>query len=173
MLRMAAVTKDDVVYDLGCGDGRIVIAAAKRYGCRAVGVDIDPLRVDEARKNVRKHGLEKLVTIRQQNLFTVDLTEATVVTLYLNTRYNTQLVPELNKMKAGSRVVSHLFGIEDVAPDRADVVRSKHDRHQHKLLLWTIPLQTGANPPAGRTSSSFPPSSFLIAAPVPKLPPIA
>lgn len=140
MLRLAAVTKDDVVYDLGCGDGRIVIAAAKTYGCRAVGVDIDPLRADAAKENVRKYGLEKLVTIRQQDLFEVDLREATVVTLYLSTRYNTRLVPELAKMKPGSRVVSHLFGIEGIAPDKVVTVRSKHDRHEHHLFLWNMPL---------------------------------
>ena len=147
MLRLAAVTKDDIVYDLGCGDGRIVIAAAKKYGCRAVGVDIDPLRVDAAKKNVRKHGLEKLVAIRQQDLFEVNLSEATVVTIYLSTRYNTRLVPELDRMKPGSRVVSHLFGIERLAPDKAVMVRSKHDRHEHHLFLWNIPLtQAGRLP---------------------------
>jgi precorrin-6B methylase 2 len=143
MLRLAAVTKDDVVYDLGCGDGRIVIAAARKYGCRAVGVDIDPLRVKAAKENVRKFGLEKLVTIRQQDLFKVDLSPATVVTLYLSTRYNTRLVPELNKMKPGSRVVSHLFGIEGVTPDKVVTVRSKHDLHEHRLLLWTTPFVSG------------------------------
>lgn len=140
MLRLAAVTKDDIVYDLGCGDGRIVIAAAKTYGCRAVGVDIDPLRVDAAKRNVRKHGLEKLVAIRQQNLFEVDLRQATVVTLYLSTRYNTRLVSELDKMKPGSRAVSHLFGIKGIVPDKTVTMRSKHDRHEHHLFLWNIPL---------------------------------
>jgi len=141
MLRMAAVTKDDVVYDLGCGDGRIVIAAAQQYGCRSVGVDIDPLRVEEARKNVQRQGVESLVIIRRQNLYDVDLREATVVTLYLSTRYNTRLVPQLDEMQPGSRVISHLFGIEGIAPDRTIAVRSKYDRHQHKLLLWSTPLK--------------------------------
>lgn len=141
MLQLAAVTKDDVLYDLGCGDGRIVIAAAGKYGCQAVGVDIDPLRVEDAKKNVAQHDLENLVTIRRQDLFTVDLSEATVVTLYLNTRYNTRLVPELGKMRPGSRVVSHLFGIEGIAPDKVVRLRSKHDRHEHALLLWKTPLR--------------------------------
>jgi SAM-dependent methyltransferase len=145
MLRLAAVTKDDVVYDLGCGDGRIVIAAARKYGCRTVGVDVDPLRVNAAERNVRKHGVEKLVTIRQQDLFAVDLSQAIVITLYLSTRYNTRLVPELNKTKPGSRVVSHLFGIEGVTPDKVVTVRSKHDRHEHRLLLWTTPFVSGGS----------------------------
>lgn len=140
MLQMAAVTKDDVVYDLGCGDGRIVIAAARKYGCRGVGVDIDPLRVEAAKNRVHKYGVEKLVTIRQQDLFTVDLAQATVVTLYLSTRYNTRLVPQMSKLKPGARVVSHLFGIESVPPDKIITVLSKHDRHEHKLLLWTMPM---------------------------------
>ncbi len=143
MLRLAAVTKDDVVYDLGCGDGRIVIAAARNYGCRAVGVDVDTLRVKAAERNVRKHGVEKLVTIRQQDLFAVDLSQATVITLYLSTRYNTRLVPELSKMKPGSRVVSHLFGIDGIAPDKVFTMRSKYDQHEHHLLLWRTPFASG------------------------------
>ncbi len=152
MLQLARVTKDDVVYDLGCGDGRIVIAAARDYGCRAVGVDIDPLRVEEAKKNVARHGLGDLVTIRQQDLFGVNLTDATVVTLYLSTRYNTRLVPELAKMRPGSRVVSHLFGIEGIPPDKVAIVRSRHDRHEHTLMLWNVPLQRSVVPRPRRPS---------------------
>jgi tRNA G37 N-methylase Trm5 len=140
MLELAAVRKDDVVYDLGCGDGRIVVAAAKRFGCRAHGVDVDPLRVEDAKRNVKKNGVEHLVTIREGDLFEVDLSEATVVTLYLSTRYNTKLVPQLNRMKPGSRIVSHLFGIKGVKPDRVIQVPSKADKRKHALLLWTTPL---------------------------------
>ncbi len=138
MLKLASVTQDDVVYDLGCGDGRIVIAAAKKYGCRAVGVDIDPRRTEEAKKNVAAHGLEDLVTIRQEDLFAVDLREATVVMLYLSTRYNERLVPRLARMNPKGRVVSHVFGLDGVPPDRAIAVRSEHDRHEHRLFLWTV-----------------------------------
>ena len=140
MLVLAGVGKDDVVYDLGCGDGRIVVAAAKRFGCRAVGVDIDPLRVEDARRNVNNNRVEHLVTIRQGDLFRVDLGEATVVTLYLSTRYNTRLVPQLDRMKPGSRIVSHLFGIKGLKPDRVIRVASEADQHTHALLLWTTPL---------------------------------
>jgi SAM-dependent methyltransferase len=140
MLDLARVRKSDVIYDLGCGDGRILIAAAKRFGCRAVGVDIDPLRVEDARRNVRENHVGHLVTIREGDLFQVDLSEATVVTLYLSTRYNTRLIPQLDRMKPGSRVVSHLFGIKGVRPDKVIRTASEADEHKHTLLLWTTPL---------------------------------
>ena len=141
ILKLAKVRKGDVVYDLGCGDGRIVVAAAKRYGCRAVGIDIDPLRVEEARQRVRDNHVEHLVEIRQGNLFDVQLKDATVITLYLSTKYNTRLLPQLNQTKPGTRVVSHLFGIKGVKADKSVEVTSKADRHKHKLLLWKTPLK--------------------------------
>ena len=140
MLVLAGVGKDDVVYDLGCGDGRIVVAAAKRLGCRAVGVDIDPLRIEEARRNVKTNRVEHLVTIREGDLFQVDLSEATVVMLYLSTRYNTRLIPQLDRMKPGSRIVSHLFGMKGLKPDKVVRAESKEDGRKHALLLWTVPL---------------------------------
>jgi precorrin-6B methylase 2 len=139
MLQLAAVRKDDVLYDLGCGDGRIVVAAAKRYGCRAVGVDIDPLRVRDARRNVRENHVEHLVTIKEGDLFKVDLSEATVVTLYLSTRYNEKLLPQLSRMRPGSRVVSHRFGMKTLEPDKVVRVRSREGRWSHPLLLWDLP----------------------------------
>lgn len=93
MLEVAQVKKGDVVYDLGCGDGRIVVTAAKKYGVRAVGFDIDPERIKEARENVRKNGVEDLVRIEQKDIFTLDLSEATVVTLYLLPQLNVKLFP--------------------------------------------------------------------------------
>jgi methylase of polypeptide subunit release factors len=93
MLALAKITKKDVVYDLGCGDGRIVIEAARRYGVRAVGIDIDPRRIADARENAKKAGVEKLVEFRQADLFESDLREATVVTLYLLPRLNVKLMP--------------------------------------------------------------------------------
>ncbi len=141
MLVLAGVGKDDVVYDLGCGDGRIVVAAAKRFGCRAVGVDIDPLRIKDARRNVNKNHVEHLVTIREGDLFQVDLSEATVVTLYLSTRYNTRLIPQLERMKPGSRIVSHLFGIKGLKPDKVVRAEWEEDERKHTLLLWTTPLR--------------------------------
>lgn len=139
MLKLAKVSDKDLVFDLGCGDGRILVMAAKKHGCRAVGIDVDPLRVQDARLNVKKHRVEHLVTIKQGDLFNVDLRAATVVMLYLSTKYNTKLIPQLSQMKPGSRVVSHQFGMTRVKPDRIVSMKS-HDGHEHTLLLWKVPL---------------------------------
>jgi SAM-dependent methyltransferase len=110
MLHVANVSALDVVYDLGCGDGRIVIAAAKKYGARGVGVDLDPARIREARENAKKAGVENLVTFKVADLFKTDLTEATVVTLYLLPELNRRLKPKLfAELRPGARVVSHDF----------------------------------------------------------------
>jgi SAM-dependent methyltransferase len=119
MLDMANVKPLDVVYDLGCGDGRIVIAAAKKYGTRGVGVDLDPARIREARANAKKAGVENLVKFEVADLFKTDLTEATVVTLYLLPELNRRLKPKLfAELKPGARVVSHDFDMgRDWPPD--------------------------------------------------------
>src|SRR5262245_35998076 len=101
MLEVAGVGEKDVVYDLGCGDGRILVEAARKYGARGVGIDIDPARVMEARENVKKNGVERLVRIEQGDLFKVDLSPATVVTLYLLPELNARLVPQLEKLQNG------------------------------------------------------------------------
>jgi len=139
MLAMADVRRTDVVYDLGCGDGRILVAAAQR-GCRAVGVDIDPLRVKQARDNVAKNRLEGPVRIEWQDLFQTDLRPATVVTLYLSSQYNERLIPQLELLKPGSRIVSHQFEIKGATPDKVTRFLSKEDGHRHTLFLWTTPL---------------------------------
>jgi cyclopropane fatty-acyl-phospholipid synthase-like methyltransferase len=110
MLRMGSVTSRDVIYDLGCGDGRIVIAAAKKFGTRGVGIDIDPERIQEAKANAKKEKVEHLVTFRVADLFETDISEASVVTLYLLPELNRRLIPKLKKeLKPGSRIVSHDF----------------------------------------------------------------
>jgi SAM-dependent methyltransferase len=117
MLDLAKVGPKDVVYDLGSGDGRIVIAAAKQYGARGVGIDIDPERVREARQNAEAAGVTDRVEFREGNLFDIDLSDATVVTLYLLQRINEQLRPKLlRELKPGSRVVSHGFDMGDWKP---------------------------------------------------------
>lgn len=141
MLRMAVVKPGDLVYDLGCGDGRIVVTAAKQYGCRAVGYDIDPHRVKEARENVRQGGLESLVTIEQQDIFTVDLAPADVVTLYLSPLVNRRLIPRLQALKPGSRIVSHTFPLGDIKPDESTTVTSREDGREHHIYLWFAPLK--------------------------------
>jgi SAM-dependent methyltransferase len=141
MLALAGTGKDDVVCDLGCGDGRIVVAAAKTYGCRAVGVDIDPRRVRESRDNVRKNSVDTLVTIQKQDIFTVDVRPASVVTLYLSPKYNLRLLPELKNLRPGSRIVSHQFSIPGVEPDKAIRITSKEDGREHTVYLWRTPLR--------------------------------
>jgi hypothetical protein len=140
MLEMAKVTKDDLVYDLGCGDGRFVVTAAKRYGCKAVGYDISPRRVRESLENVRKNGLEDLVRIEQKDIFTLDLSKADVITLFLLPSLNVKLIPQLDKLKPGSRIVSYNFGMRGVMPDKVVNFTSARDRSKHTIYMWTTPL---------------------------------
>jgi SAM-dependent methyltransferase len=136
MLELAKVQKDDVVYDLGCGDGRIVITAARQFGARGVGVDIDPQRIKESNENARKAGVTDRVKFVQGNLFNVDLKEATVVTLYLLPEINLKLRPKLfRELKPGTRVVSHDFDMADWKPEKT--VRLKVQR-DHVLYYWTM-----------------------------------
>jgi SAM-dependent methyltransferase len=134
MLKMAAVTKKDTVYDLGCGDGRIVITAAQRYGARGVGIDIDPERVAEATENVAKAGVADRVRIIRGDLFEADISAATVVTLYLLTDLNLKLRPKLLRdLKPGTRVVSHAFSMGDWTPERTTEISGT------TVYLWRIP----------------------------------
>jgi SAM-dependent methyltransferase len=136
MLVLARVSASDVVYDLGCGDGRIVIAAARAYGARGVGVDIDPVRIDEARENARRAGVERLVTFRVEDARATDVSEATVVALYLVSALNVQLRPGLTaQLRPGARIVSHNFPMGDWDPDVVDVFRST-DGQTRTLYLW-------------------------------------
>jgi precorrin-6B methylase 2/LEA14-like dessication related protein len=143
MLELAQVRKDDLVYDLGCGDGRIVVTAAKRYGCRAVGFDLDPRRVEESLQNVQKNNVGHLVKIEQKDIFTLDLSQADVITLFLLSRLNVKLIPQLEKLRPGSRIVSHNFGMEGVRPDKVVTMPSSEDHFEHKIYLWTTPLKKG------------------------------
>ncbi len=140
MLKLAGTAKNDVVYDLGCGDGRIVVAAAKKYGCRAVGYDLDPLRVQEARANAAQNRVAHLVTIAQQDVLKADFQQATVVMLYLGSEINARLIPQLRNLKPGTRIVSHEFGLGQVPPDKIVEMTSRADRRKHTLYLWTCPL---------------------------------
>lgn len=149
MLTLAEVKREDVVYDLGCGDGRIVVRAAQRFGCKAVGIDIDPLRIETAKSKVAQSRLEKLVEIRQGDLFEADLRPATVVMLYLHPKYNTRLIPQLKTLPPGSRVVSHLFDMPGVKPDKVLSVTSKETGKRHVLYLWKTPLKLADGSGAG------------------------
>lgn len=141
MLQLAEVRKDDLLYDLGCGDGRIVVTAARRYGCRAEGFDIDPRRVEESLENVRKNKVGNLVTIEQKDIFTLDLSKANVITLFLLSRLNVMLIPQLEKLKPGSRIVSHNFAMEGIKPDKVVTMFSSEDQFEHTIYLWTAPLK--------------------------------
>ncbi len=142
MLELAQVTKNDVVYDLGCGDGRIVVAAAK-MGCRAYGFDVDPQRIKESKENVEKNGVGNLATIEQKDIFTLDLSKANVVTLYLLPSLNVKLIPQLEKLKPGSRIVSHDFDMRGVTPDKEVQVEGEGG-YEHTVYLWTTPLKKEA-----------------------------
>ncbi len=147
MLKLANVRRQDVVCDLGCGDGRILVTAAKRYGCTAVGYDLDRLRVQEARKNAEDNHVAHLVRIEQKDILQADLSGATVVTLYLGHQLNARLLPELTKLGAGVRVVSHDFGLAGIPPDKVVQVSSHTDRRVHTVYLWNCPLKaTGKTP---------------------------
>jgi ribosomal protein L11 methylase PrmA len=134
MLQVASVTKTDIVYDLGCGDGRIPVTAAKKYGARGVCIDIDPQRTKEANENVTKNNVADKVTVMNADLFTTDISEATVVTLYLLPSLNVKLMPKLMKeLKPGTRIVSHAFDMGDWKPEK------ELDVNGRKVYYWTIP----------------------------------
>jgi len=139
MLELAHVLPGDLVYDLGCGDGRIVVTAAQRYGARAAGFDIDPARVAEAKDNVRRAGVEELVRIEQRDIFTLDLAPANVVTLYLLPELNVKLIPQLERMLPGSRIISHDFDIAGVEPLQTIALRA--DDTDHTVYVFEIPLK--------------------------------
>ncbi|HEY2012291.1 MAG TPA: class I SAM-dependent methyltransferase [Bryobacteraceae bacterium] len=134
MLQLAAVRKGDLVYDLGCGDGRIVIAAAKRYGVRGVGIDINPDRIREARAAAHTEGVEALVQFDVGDVFNADFGNATAVFVYLLPDLNLRLRPKLlHDLKPGTRVVSHAFDMGDWAPEKKQIVDGS------PIYLWTIP----------------------------------
>ncbi|MBC8355851.1 MAG: methyltransferase domain-containing protein [Planctomycetes bacterium] len=143
MVEVAKISSDDVVYDLGCGDGRLVITAALKYGCHGVGIDIEPERVAEAKANVKLHGVEDLVEIREQDVFMVDLSETDVVLMYLLPWMTKRLVPRFQEMPPGSRIVSHDFGIGDIKyiePDSTYHVPLEDKSETHLVHRWTVPL---------------------------------
>jgi len=134
MLRIAGVKQGDVLYDLGSGDGRIPIAAAKKFGIRATGIDIDPERIWEATQNARAAGVAGLVQFRREDLFKADFRDATVVTLYLHPDLNVKLRPRLwEELKPGTRIVSHQFDMGDWAPEKSVAL------HGRTVYLWTVP----------------------------------
>ncbi len=140
MLKIAKVGKNDVLYDLGSGDGRIVVTAAQKFGTKGIGVDIDPQRVKEANENARQAGVSDRVQFRQQDLFKTDLRSATIVTLYLLPKINLQLRPKLFKeLKPGTRIVSHAFDMGDWKPEKVVEVGSS------TIYYWVVPEKIPEN----------------------------
>jgi SAM-dependent methyltransferase len=144
MLKLADVKKTDVVYDLGCGDGRIVIAAAKTYGAHGVGIDINPERIKEAKENAKKAGVEGIVRFEENDLFKADIHDATVVTLFLLQTVNPRLRPKLLKeLKPGTRIVSNTFDMGDWKADKEETLKGEDDDFggglSHKFFLWIVP----------------------------------
>jgi SAM-dependent methyltransferase len=138
MLEMAEVNRNSVVYDLGCGDGRIVVTAAKRFGARGVGIDIDPERIKESRENAKREGVTSRVQFREADLFETDLRPATVVTLYLLPELNLRLRPRLlEQLRPGTPIISHDFNMGDWEPERTEYVDGPDRRHT--LYRWTVP----------------------------------
>lgn len=134
MLKLAGVHKGDVVYDLGCGDGRIVATAAKQYGVKAVGIDINPQRIAESTETIKQAGVGNLVTLRNEDLFEADIHDASVVTLYLLTSLNNKLRPKLwHDLKPGTRVVSQTFNMDGWEPEKTENVEG------YTIYLWRIP----------------------------------
>jgi len=168
MLEMAKVTKDDILYDLGCGDARIPVTAAKKFGCKTKGFDIDPDRMKDSLETIKKHMSGELatyqtknpsgsdwtiqritlntdlVTIEKKNIFDLDLSKASVVTLYLLPELNVRLIPQLKKLKDGSRIVSHDFDMKGAKPKQVIRMMAKDDEGreaEHLVYLWTVPWE--------------------------------
>lgn len=134
MLHIAGVSGNDTVYDLGCGDGRIVIEAARSYGARGVGIDNNPARIDEAQANARSAAVSDRVHFEVNDLFEADIRSATVVAIYLLPEVNVRLRPRLlSELRPGTRIVSHSFGIGDWKPDKEEVIAGE------RIYLWTVP----------------------------------
>ena len=138
MLELAEVKKGDVIYDLGSGDGRIVVTAAQKYGVKAIGFEIDPQRIKESAENIKKAGVGHLVEIRQQDIRTVDLSPASVLTMYLLPEVNLMIRPNIWKqMRPGSRVVSHDFDMGDWKPLKTEHIKDGSS-WDHTLYLWHV-----------------------------------
>jgi len=149
MLEMTKVKKGELLYDLGCGDGRIVIMAAKKYGCKAVGFEIVPELVEKGRKSIEKRKLQHLAKIKQEDIFKLDYRDANVITLYLLPGMILKLVPQFEKLKPGSRIVAHDYPIGGFKADKVVTMTSNEDNVKHTIFLYTLPLKKGSDADEG------------------------
>ncbi len=141
MLKLAKVKKDDLVVDLGCGDARMLVLAAEKYGSKGIGYEIDPVMVRESRKNAERNNVADLVNIIQEDIFKVDISKADVLPIYLLPEMNLKLVPQFETLKPGSRLVFHNYDLEGYIPDKKIEVISNEDNSKHTLWLYTTPLR--------------------------------
>lgn len=162
MLELAELKPGDILYDLGCGDGRIVVTAAKRYGVKAIGVDIDPARVVDSRRNVRTNGVGHLVKILKADIFSLDFSDAAVVTLYLLPELNVRLMPKLAQLKPGTRIISFEFDMVGAKPERIEEIPSTitytnlvstnqgyfrlPEQPPHRIYRWIVPWESEGQP---------------------------
>lgn len=144
MMEMAEIRKDDLVVDLGCGDGRMPIAAAQQFGCRAIGYEIDPRLVRLAQWHVRDQGLEQQVQIVEQDIFTVDLSDVDVLLLFLSDEMNERLIPQFDATQPGTRIVTQAFQIPGILPDSTEIVVGR-DQYHYTLYRYTVPLRRKAD----------------------------
>jgi len=140
MLYLADPQPGEKLYDLGCGDGRIVVTAAEEFGIEGVGIDLDPLRVRQSRVNALDQRVAHLATFTQADLFEYDFSDASIVTLYLSPRLNAELAPKFMELKPGSRIISHYFNMPGYKPDKVVRVKSLDSDRYHAVYLWTVPL---------------------------------
>ncbi len=141
MLEMAELKKSDLLYDPGCGDGRIAVLAAKKYGCKAVGFEIDPKRIEDAQRNIAKRKVEQLVKIEQKDIFKLDLSPATVLGIYLLPEMLVRMKPQFERLKPGTRIVAHDYYIEGIKADKTVTMTSNEDNVKHTIYLYTAPLK--------------------------------
>jgi len=145
MLKLAGVKKQNAVYDLGCGDGRMIVLAAQKYGCRGTGYDIDPERIAAALANVKRNRVAHLLKIAQRDIFGVDFSDADVLLLYLHSDLYQKLLPQFEKLKPGSRLVSHDFAVPGIEADAVIRAISNEDNVRHTIFMYTTPLRPASN----------------------------
>jgi SAM-dependent methyltransferase len=141
MLHLAGIKKDDIVVDLGCGDARMLVLAAQKYGSKGIGYEIDPVMVRESRKNAERNNVSGLVKIIQADIFTVDISDADVLPVYLLPEMNLKLVPQFETLKPGSRLVFHNYDLMGYVHDKKIEITSNEDNSKHTLWLYTTPLK--------------------------------